>query len=101
MLKATNKTTLPTAPVKELNFELTGNMNRYVWTMNNKTVSEVEAIPVSQLPSNALYVAKHYNGAKITETGKVTDASGKHMFEAEIKGKDLIFDEKGIYIKTD
>lgn len=60
----------------------------------------VEAIPVSQLPSNvAPYVAKHYNGAKITEAGKVTDASGKHMFEAEIKGKDLIFDEKGIFIK--
>lgn len=62
----------------------------------------VEAIPVSQLPSNvAPYVAKNYNGAKITEAGKVTDASGKHMFEAEIKGKDLIFDEKGIFIKAD
>jgi hypothetical protein len=34
MLKATDKTTLPTAaPVKELHFELTGNMNRYVWSM--------------------------------------------------------------------
>ena len=62
----------------------------------------VEAIPVSQLPSNVVpYVVKHYTGAKITEAGKVTDASGKHMFEAEIKGKDLIFDEKGIFIKTD
>jgi len=31
----------------------------------------------------------------------VTDASGKHKFEAEIKGKDLIFDEKGVFIKED
>ena len=62
----------------------------------------VQAIPVSQLPATvAPYVKKHYNGAKIKEAGKVTDASGKHMFEAEIKGKDLIFDEKGVFIKED
>lgn len=62
----------------------------------------VEAIPVNKLPSNvAPYVAKHYNNAKITEASKVTDASGKHMFEAGIKGKDLIFDGKGIFIKAD
>ncbi|SHL67298.1 Multicopper oxidase with three cupredoxin domains (includes cell division protein FtsP and spore coat protein CotA) [Chitinophaga jiangningensis] len=45
MLKAPEKTTLPKdAPVKELKFELTGNMNRYVWTVNNKTVSESDKI---------------------------------------------------------
>src|SRR5690606_17298769 len=33
MLKSPHKTTLPSdAPVKELRFELTGNMNRYVWS---------------------------------------------------------------------
>lgn len=62
----------------------------------------VEAIPVDQLPANIItYVSKNYKGAKIKEAGKVTDASGKHMFEAEIKGKDLIFDEKGVFIKED
>lgn len=55
-----------------------------------------------QVTSNvAPYVAKHYNAAKMTEAVKITDASGKHMFEAEIKGKDLIFDEKGIFLKAD
>jgi CopA family copper-resistance protein len=44
MLKATKKTTLPKQPTKELYFELTGNMNRYVWTINNKTVSESDKI---------------------------------------------------------
>jgi len=48
MLKATNKTTLSTAPVKELKFELTGNMNRYVWTMDNKTVSEADIITIKK-----------------------------------------------------
>ncbi|HZK62794.1 MAG TPA: hypothetical protein VFC34_01545 [Puia sp.] len=49
----------------------------------------------------APYVSKNYNGAKIKEAGKVTDAAGKHMYEVEIKGKDLIFDENGVFIKED
>ncbi len=49
MLKAPNPTTLPTnAPVKEMRFELTGNMNRYVWSMDNKVLSEVDKIPVKK-----------------------------------------------------
>ena len=65
-------------------------------------VEIVIAIPVSQLPSAvAAYVSKNYKGSKIKEAGKVTDASGRHMFEAEIKGKGLIFDDKGVFIKED
>ena len=45
MLKATEKTSLPkNAPVKELRFTLTGNMNRYVWSLDNKVVSEADRI---------------------------------------------------------
>jgi CopA family copper-resistance protein len=44
MLKATKNTTLPNWPVRTLNFELTGNMDRYVWTINNKAVSETDKI---------------------------------------------------------
>ena len=44
MLRAPEKTTLPEGPVKLLKFELTGNMNRYVWSINNKTVSETDKI---------------------------------------------------------
>ena len=71
-------------------------------TVAGSFVEEVDAIPVSQLPAEvAAYVKAHYNGAKIKEAGKVTDASGKHFFEAEIKGKDLIFDEGGKFVKVD
>lgn len=48
MLKATVKTTLPDGPVRELKFELTGNMNRYVWTLDNKTISESDKILIKQ-----------------------------------------------------
>lgn len=79
-----------------------GEDNSAVFTPAAIFVELVQAIPISQLPASvAPYVKQHYKGAKINEAGKVTDASGKHMFEAEIKGKDLIFDEKGVFIKKD
>ncbi len=48
MLRAVNKTTLPVGPVREIRFELTGNMNRYVWTVDNKTISESDKILIRQ-----------------------------------------------------
>ena len=49
MLKSTIKTTLPVdAPVKELKFTLTGNMNRYLWSLNNKVVSESDKILIKK-----------------------------------------------------
>lgn len=49
MLKSPTKTTLPeNAPVKELKFELTGNMNRYVWSLDNKVVSESDKILIKK-----------------------------------------------------
>ncbi|KIA95972.1 multicopper oxidase [Pedobacter kyungheensis] len=49
MLKAPQPTTLPkNTPVKELKFTLTGNMNRYVWSMDNKVLSESDKIPVKK-----------------------------------------------------
>ena len=44
MLRAPERTVLPDAPVKVLRFNLTGNMNRYVWTIDNKAVSETDKI---------------------------------------------------------
>lgn len=44
MLKAPANTTLPPGPVREMKFELTGNMNRYVWTMDHKTIAESDKI---------------------------------------------------------
>jgi FtsP/CotA-like multicopper oxidase with cupredoxin domain len=49
MLKSPNNTSLPqNAPVKELKFELTGNMNRYVWSLDNKVVSETDKILIKK-----------------------------------------------------
>ncbi|QTE46949.1 multicopper oxidase domain-containing protein [Mucilaginibacter rubeus] len=48
MLRAPEKTTLRSGPVKELKFNLTGNMNRYVWSIDNKVVSEADKILIKK-----------------------------------------------------
>ena len=49
MLKSPNKTNFQqNAPVRELHFELTGNMNRYVWSMDKKVLSEVDKILIKK-----------------------------------------------------
>jgi len=49
MLKAPYKTSLPkNAPIRELQFELTGNMNRYVWSLDNKVLAESDKIMIKQ-----------------------------------------------------
>jgi len=49
MLKSPTKTNLPKdVPVKEFKFELTGNMNRYVWSLDNKVVSEADKILIKK-----------------------------------------------------
>ena len=79
-----------------------GEDNSVTFTPTGTFVEIVKAIPVSELPAAvASYVAAHYNGAKIKEAGKVTDAAGKTSYEAEVKGGDLIFDENGKFVKKD
>ena len=61
MLKSTANTSLPKdAQVKELHFELTGNMNRYVWSLNNKVVSETDKILIKKGETVRMII---YNGS--------------------------------------
>ena len=49
MLKSTIPTSLPKdAPVRNLHFELTGNMNRYVWSLDNKVLDESDKILIKK-----------------------------------------------------
>ncbi len=61
MLKSPINTSLPKdAPVKELRFELTGNMNRYVWSLDNKVVSEADKILIKKGENVRIVI---YNGS--------------------------------------
>lgn len=49
MLASPTTTSLPAgAPVKELRFELSGNMNRYVWSLDNRVLSETDKILIKK-----------------------------------------------------
>ncbi len=61
MLKSPHNTSLPKdANIKELKFELTGNMNRYVWSMDNKVVSEADKILIKKGENIRMII---YNGS--------------------------------------
>ena len=61
--------------------------------------SEID-IKIDQLPAASLdYMKVHYKTSSIREASKITKADGTVNFEAAIKGKDIIFDEHGKFIK--
>ncbi len=60
MQKATDTTTLPATSTKVLYFTLSGNMNRYVWSIDNKVVSETDKILVKKGENLKLII---YNGS--------------------------------------
>lgn len=79
-----------------------GEDNSGIFTPSGDFVEAGTAMPVSGLPKAiAAYVQQHYKGAKITEAVKVTDAQGKLLYEAEVNGKDIVFDENGKFVKAE
>ncbi|WP_461129666.1 PepSY-like domain-containing protein [Spirosoma aerophilum] len=57
-------------------------------------------IRVSSLPATVRdYVTKHHAGKKIKEAAEIVDANGRKTYEAEVGGKDLMFDANGQFIK--
>ncbi|PWN68112.1 multicopper oxidase domain-containing protein [Chryseobacterium oncorhynchi] len=48
ILKSPEKTILPTDSIREMKFTLEGNMNHYLWTLDNKTVTETDKILVKK-----------------------------------------------------
>jgi hypothetical protein len=79
-----------------------GEDNSVQFTPSGNFIEMVKSIPISELPKPVIsYVKEHYNGVQIKEAGKVTDAQGKLSYEAEVKGKDIIFDERGNFVKAE
>ena len=57
-------------------------------------------VAIKELPKNVMeYLNKNYPNQKIKESAKITNAKGVFTYEAEIKGKDLIFDANGKFLK--
>lgn len=67
----------------------------------NGTMTETEVdIKVRGLPAPVVsYVKEHYMGKSIKEAAKITKADGTVNYEAEVNGKDLIFDASGNFLR--
>ena len=73
------------------NFDASGNLLETESTIN-----------IKDLPAAInTYVTKNLSGATIKEATKITDSKGVVTYEAEIDGKDFIFDQKGAILKND
>ena len=84
----------------EVNFKQDGKTMSVL--MDEKgAIAETEVdIKVSELPATVLaYVKEHYKGKTIKEGAKITKADGKVNYEAEVDGKDVIFDANGKFLK--
>src|SRR6266487_5193594 len=59
-------------------------------------------ITVKELPSGiASYVQTHYKNERIKEAAMITKPNGEKMYEAEVKGKDLLFDMQGKFLREE
>jgi hypothetical protein len=65
------------------------------WKETEKTIA------LASLPAAATkYLQQHYKGQKVKEAAELKMADGSTRYEAEVKGKDVIFDSNGNLLKT-
>ncbi|MXV14032.1 PepSY-like domain-containing protein [Hufsiella ginkgonis] len=84
----------------EAGFTVAGKEASEVYSAAGIKLSSETEINVSELPATVIsYVKTHYKGAKIAEAAKIVNQDGVVNYEAEVKGKDLVFDAKGSLIK--
>ena len=70
-------------------------------TPDGKLIETETEIATTDLPESVImYVQKNMNDAKIKEASIIVDSSGKKTYEAQVNSKDLVFDEKGNFIKS-
>ncbi len=63
--------------------------------------SEIE-IKASELPAAVTaYMQQHYKGITVKGGAKITKADGTINYEAAVKGKDIVFDANGKFIKEE
>lgn len=83
----------------EASFKKDGN-DMSVIINNNGTIIETETdISIAALPAPiSAYIKEHYKNEKIKEAAKIVDGKGEVTYEAEVKNKDLIFDQNGKFL---
>ena len=85
----------------EASFKKDGNTMSALFETNGTMTESETDIKVSALPAAVLsYVKANYKGKTIKEGAKIIKADGTVMYEAEVDGKDVIFDSNGTFVKV-
>jgi hypothetical protein len=80
----------------EAEFMLNGKEISEVYTASGVFVESETEIKIGELPAA---VKMKLKDQKIAEAAKITKADGSVVYEAEVKGEDLLFDAKGNPVK--
>lgn len=86
----------------EANFTKNGKSMSATFNVSGVLEETETDIKVTELPSSITsYIKTKYSGANIKEAAVIINAGGVKMYEAAIKGKDLLFDMQGKFVKEE
>ena len=84
----------------EANFSKDGKTMSATFDANGKWLETETDIKITELPAAVTsYINTNYKGASIKEAAVISNPSSSKLYEAEVKGKDLLFDEQGKFLK--
>ncbi|MBL7760231.1 MAG: PepSY-like domain-containing protein [Sediminibacterium sp.] len=84
----------------EVSFTLNGQKGSAIYDPKGGLVESEQEIKVTDLPAVvSAYMKNHYKGVTVKGAAKITKADGTVNYEAEIKGKDVLFDANGKFLK--
>lgn len=85
----------------EASFDVNQVDNSVLFNQDGTIVETEVAIQISKLPKTALvYINTHFKNQKVKEAAKIMNQKGTVTYEAEIAGKDILFDMNGNFIKV-
>ena len=86
----------------EANFSKDGETMSATFDAKGNWMETETDIKVSELPASIIsYINANYKGATAKEAAIISNPENKKLYEAEVKGKDLLFDEQGKFLKEE
>jgi hypothetical protein len=84
----------------EVSFVMNGNESSVIYNAKGVLQESEQEIKVTELPAVIVsYLKEHYKGVTVKGAAKITKADGSTNFEAALKGKDVLFDANGKFLK--
>ncbi len=84
----------------EISFSQKGKDMSAVYDAKGGLLETEESIKADQLPAAVMpYFNAHYKGVAIKETAKIVNNKGVITYEIGTKGKDILFDANGKFLK--